>query len=310
MTSGPMGELQKRLDAGGTLLLDGATGTELQRRGVPMDRAAWCAVATLTHGDVLRQVHEDYVRLGADIVTANTFASARHMMAHAGVGERTVEAYRRAVEVAREARDRAGGGRPVAVAGSISTMRPNVPGTDRRDASLELTPEQAAPNYREAAETMAEAGADLLLLEMIGDLKHGLAAFDAAKGTSLPVWVGLTLRQDADGRIRSFHDDGPPLDELVDAYRDRGAGAIGIMHTSMPDTDAALPVVAARAGVPVMTYPEVGYFTMPDWQFVDLDPATFADACLRWVAGGSRVVGGCCGLGPAHIEALAHRLGR
>ncbi len=310
MATRPMDELERRLAAGEVLLLDGATGTELQRRDVPMDRAAWCAVATLTHGEVLRDIHEDYIRLGADIVTANTYASARHMMELAGIGERTVEAYRRAVEIACEARERAGAGRPIAVAGSISTMRPNIPGTDRRDASLELTPEQAAPNYREAAETMAAAGADLLLLEMIGDLRHGIAAFDAAKATGLPVWVGLTLRRDEDGRIRSFHNDGPPLEELVDAYRDRGAGAIGIMHTSMPDTDAALPVVAARAGVPVMTYPEVGYFTMPDWQFVDLDPETFADAGERWIAGGARIVGGCCGLGPAHIGALAHRLSR
>src|SRR3954468_22208252 len=80
----PADRLAAKLAAGGGVLLDGATGTELQRRGVPMDGEAWCALATLTDPDVLRAVHEDYVRLGCDVVTANTFANARHMMARAG----------------------------------------------------------------------------------------------------------------------------------------------------------------------------------------------------------------------------------
>src|SRR3954464_5083152 len=85
----PADRLAAKLAAGEVILLDGATGTELQRRGVPMDGEAWCALATLTHPDVLRAVHEDYVRLGCDVVTANTFANARHMMARAGRGADT-----------------------------------------------------------------------------------------------------------------------------------------------------------------------------------------------------------------------------
>jgi S-methylmethionine-dependent homocysteine/selenocysteine methylase len=120
----PAEAIAARLAGGGTVLLDGATGTELQRRDVPMDDAAWCALAALTHPDTLRAVHEDYVRLGCDVITTNTFASARHLMARAGREDDTKLGYRRAVEIAREARERAAAGRPVAVAGSISTMRP------------------------------------------------------------------------------------------------------------------------------------------------------------------------------------------
>ena len=91
-----------------TVILDGATGTELQRRGAPMDDDAWCAVATATHPDQLRAIHEDYIRAGADIVTANTFASARHLLERAGIGERTAELQRLAVRLAREAVARPG----------------------------------------------------------------------------------------------------------------------------------------------------------------------------------------------------------
>jgi S-methylmethionine-dependent homocysteine/selenocysteine methylase len=121
-----MGAIEAKLARGEVVILDGATGTELQRRGAPMDDAAWCALATMSHGELLRGVHEDYIRAGADVVTTNTFSAARHLLERAGHGARTPELYRRATELAREAvaRTAEAAGRPVAVAGSISTILP------------------------------------------------------------------------------------------------------------------------------------------------------------------------------------------
>src|SRR5262249_21051043 len=116
--------LNQRLARGDVVILDGATGTELERRGVPMDGQAWSGTANLTHPDVVRGVHEDYIRAGADVVITNTFATARCNLEAAGLGERVAEVNRRAVELAREARDRAASGRDVWVAGSMSTMAP------------------------------------------------------------------------------------------------------------------------------------------------------------------------------------------
>ena len=101
--------LEQRLAGGDVVILDGATGTELERRGVPMDGQAWSATANLTHPDVVRSVHEDYIRAGADVIITNTFATARSLLDAAGLGERVVEVNRRAVELAREARDQAAG---------------------------------------------------------------------------------------------------------------------------------------------------------------------------------------------------------
>lgn len=305
-----MRAIEHKLATGQTIILDGATGTELQRRGAPMDDDAWCAVATASHPELLRGIHEDYIRIGADIVTANTFASARHLLERAGIGERTPELQRLAVRLAREAVERTAAeiGRPVAVAGSLSTMRPVAKGTDKRDQSIDLASIPWAANLREAAELQAEAGVDLLLLEMICDFEHGGMALEAARATGLPVWVGLSAKRRGPGPLMSFRDGGPPFAALVEHYAAQPIDALGIMHTSLPEIEEALPELLAQSPVPVMAYPESGYFRAPDWEFAEVEPDTFADAATGWVDRGVRIVGGCCGLGPEHIEALARRL--
>ena len=104
-----MSALQQRLDAGETVLLDGAMGTELERRGVPMDAVAWDAAALLTHPDTVREVHADYIRAGADVITTNTFATARHVLKPTWMGEQLCKLNTRAVALAKEARAAAQG---------------------------------------------------------------------------------------------------------------------------------------------------------------------------------------------------------
>src|SRR5919202_4396073 len=116
-----MSALQQRLDGGETVLLDGAMGTELERRRVPMDAVGWDAAALPTHPATVREVHEDYIRAGADVITTNTFATARHVLEPAGMGERFRSLNTRAVTLAREAREKVAHA-PVSIAGSISTM--------------------------------------------------------------------------------------------------------------------------------------------------------------------------------------------
>ena len=115
--------IKKRLDSGGVVVIDGGTGTELQRRGVPMNPEAWCGPATMTHRDVLESVHIDYIRSGAEVITANTYASSRLMLEPAGFGDRVGELNRLAVETALSARAKAQAD-DVLVAGSLSHMVP------------------------------------------------------------------------------------------------------------------------------------------------------------------------------------------
>ena len=107
---------RQQLEADQIVLIDGATGTELQRRGVPMNEIAWSGVAALTHPDIVRETHEDYIRAGARVITTNTFGSTRQMLEPAGYGDQVEAINRAAVRLARQARDNAAE-QAVAVAG-------------------------------------------------------------------------------------------------------------------------------------------------------------------------------------------------
>ena len=300
-----MTSLQQRLDRGDVVILDGAMGTELQRRGVPMHGVAWSAAAMATHPDVVRAVHEDYLRAGAEILITNTFGTSRHVLTAAGLGDRVEELNRRSVELAREARDRVAPDYPVWIAGSISSFVPSGDYHRRPGREAERT------SYREQAELLAEAGADLLALEMIRDIDQGQVIVEAAVATGLPVWAGVTCRFDTDGKSVLLY--GRDADRLLDDCIDPvlaagGCSVVAVMHSSNEVTDRALDTVFGHWTGPVACYPECGEWENPNWRFGDLTPAAFVSAAEGWVARGVQIVGGCCGIGPEHIRPLAERL--
>ena len=96
--------LIQRLHNGEQILINGATGTEIEKRGVPMINNAWNGGGAMTHPDILRQVHEDYIRCGAQIVISNTFSTSRHVLKDAGLEEHFELLNRRGIELAQEAR--------------------------------------------------------------------------------------------------------------------------------------------------------------------------------------------------------------
>jgi homocysteine S-methyltransferase len=303
--------LEDKLKAGDVIVVDGATGTELQRRGAPMDRAAWCARATLTHPGLLRQLHEDYIRAGAHVVTANTFASSRRMLAPAGLDDAVAEINTNAVRIVREARDRTAPPHPVAVAGSLSTMKPILPGTGKSDPAFVPTAREAKATYGELANLLAEAGAEMILMEMMCDVEQAGYALEAAVATGLPVWVGFSVHAAVNGRVTMHGNDELNFAEVIDPVMRIGGSVAGVMHSYADETTAALEILFRHWSGPVSAYPESGYFEMPEWRFVDIvAPEAFAAQTRSWVESGVQIVGGCCGIGPEHIEAMTARLPR
>ena len=112
--------LHTQLQSGHILILDGATGTELDRRGVDTSLPLWSARALLTAPDIVQQIHRDYLDAGADLITTNTFRTHRRTLTRAGVGERTRELTQLAVELARRAIEESG--RTAYIAGSMSPL--------------------------------------------------------------------------------------------------------------------------------------------------------------------------------------------
>jgi len=291
--------LHARIAAGDLVLLDGGTGTELERRGVAMNERVWCGDATLGHADVLREIHQDYIRAGAQVIITNTFATARHTLEPVGFGADVERANRLAVEVALQARERVAE-HEVAVAGSMSDFMTDRSNPDwRRDERLRAT-------YREQAEILAGAGVDLLAMEMMQEPEIAIPAIEAAVDTGLPVWVGCSCRRAADGgRLVLFDFPDRDFRELLDAIARLPVGVIGIMHSEVPDVMQGIEMLRERWSGPLAVYPESGYFTMPHWQFVDIiAPDDLVSEARAWRDAGVQLIGGCCGVGPEHIKAL------
>lgn len=276
------------------LLLDGATGTELERRGVEMVDGLWDALATGSRPDVLREIHADYLRSGSQAVIANTFATSRYVLAEAGHADQFESLNRNAVRLAVEARDAV---RPSAwVAGSISTLNFGV---------LPASLQKARQDYRDQAEIMTAAGADFIILEMMRDVELTDAAVDAVRAVDLPCWVGYSVEYDAEGRLIS-QAEGIPLREMLESLDFASVQAVGVMHSLVKPTGPALKEVAGAWTGSRFAYAHSGGWSMPHWQFNDIiAPDDYAEVAATWVADGVQAVGGCCGLGPEHIRVLA-----
>ena len=176
-------ELMQRIQAGECILIDGATGTEMERRGVPQLDNAWNGGGALSHPEILRAVHEDYLRLGAEIIISNTFATHFYALRDAGEAESFEDYNRRGIEIAIEARENMQ--KPDAlVAGGISywSWSGNHPSLENLKAATDRQ-----------VEIIAAAGADLFMLEMMIDIDKMLLLLDSAASTGLPVWVLVIL---------------------------------------------------------------------------------------------------------------------
>lgn len=291
---------------GAVKLLDGGTGTELERRGVEMASQAWCGTAAIDNLAVLESIHRDYVAAGADIITANTFATSRVLLELEGLGDHFEQINRATVQAAHRARHDCE--RPdVLVAGSLSHRGPIVEGTARPDSAGGGAIDELANAARELAQLLCEEGCDLILLEMMYDPRKMPPIFAAAAETGLPVWAGFSARRGPRGQILGFdpgRDD--MFEDVVSILKDWDVQAAGVMHTPSNTVSDALKVVREVFDGPLMAYPDSGYFKSPHWQFEDvIRPGDLRRFAEDWVAEGVQILGGCCGLTPEHISALS-----
>ena len=306
--------IAERLAAGGEIIIDGANGSELERRGVPMDERAWCGPSVTTHSHVLKKIHKDYIAAGAEVIITNTFASSRQMLEPAGYGDQVAEMNTKAVEIAKmavkesQAEQVAIAGSlsdasvQVAVAGSISDARADKRGLD----SKWLQPQVLKSTYREQSELLVEAGADLLILEMMQEPEVAIPAIEEAMRTGVPVWVGLSCRStNSSEELVMFDDTDRMFSETLEAVTSYDVQSIHIMHSPISDTTLGIQALKKQWDGAIGAYPNSGYFERPSWQFVDIaTPEYFADHVAEWRNMGVQILGGCCGLGVEHIEAI------
>lgn len=286
------GPLAARLEPGRPLVLDGALGTELDRRGVRTYLPLWSALGLIERPEVVEQVHRDYAAAGADVLITNTFRTTRYTLEKGGRdGNEAVALNRLAVEVARAAAD--AGGRRALVAGSIAPLEEcYAPG---------LSPGASAyVAHREQARQLADAGADFLMIETMPIVSEAEAAARAALETGLEVTVGFVLGDD--GRILS----GETLAQAVEALRDLPISGIVVNCSPAAVITDALRVLRNLTDMPIGGYANLGTVEAtvgwtPDER---IDGRAYAVRVEPWLEAGAMLVGGCCGTRPAHIAAV------
>ena len=303
--------LQDKLDAKRIVVIDGATGTEIARRGVTIHSdLSWSANANITSPDLVRDIHRDYILAGAEIITTNTFSTSRATLAIDGLSEQTEEINKQSVRLAMDARTNCDAEETVVIAGSMSAFEPK--------SHPEIMPsyEEALEDYREQVRILAGAGVDLIVLEMFSRTVDLKAAISAATETGLPIWVGLSC-ESHDGQILlglMGRHGGETIADAVIASSSPNVKAFCIMHSPPQVTADALRELKIYTSLPIGAYAhggsiedEIGQAPQISWEGQSLagtDPEKYLDYAHEWVACGATIIGGCCGTTPEHIRVL------
>jgi len=285
-----------RLGASVPVLLDGALGTEIERRNVPAGLPLWSTHALLEDPETLSEIHGDYVRAGAEVLTAASFRTQERSLARApgsGLEGQARALTTKAVQLARRAARQAP--RPCWVAGSAPPLedcyRPDLVPTER----------VARDEHRKHIAHLVEAGSDLIAVETMNCIREARVAAQAAAETGVPFWVSFVCG--ADAQLLS----GEPLADAIDAVRESRPTAVGVNCVSVSEVSACLAVLA-KCGLEFLVYANLGApsedGSRSDWR----EPAAFAAEAGTWVRAGAAAVGGCCGTQPEHIRAVAAAL--
>lgn len=282
-------EAFRELVKNGPVLLDGATGTNLQKAGMPVGVCPeqWI----LENSEVLIDLQKRYVEAGTDILFAPTFTASRIKLKEYGLEDHLEEMNRKLVALSKEAAK----GTNALVAGDL-TM------TGEQLYPLgDLMFEDLVDVYKEQAKIIAEAGADLFVVETMMSLQECRAAVLAIREVcDLPIMVSLTYNEDG----RTLYGTDPVTAVVV--MQSLGADAVGMNCSTGPEAMLEpIAKMAEYATIPLLAKPNAGMPELIDGQTVfNVEPEEFAEVGKKLVEKGAAIIGGCCGTTPEHIRAL------
>ena len=275
------------------LVCDGAMGTMLYGKGVFINRCF--ESLSLSDPDMVRDVHRQYLRAGADVIETNTFGANRMKLRAFGLGNRVAELNEAAARLAREVRDSMNGPAAAYVAGAIGPLGVRVEPWGRTGV------DEAESLFREQAEALQAGGVDLFVLETFRDLNEIGAAIAAVRAVSdLPIVAQMTTEEDGNSL------DGIPPEQFAPVLVARGANVVGLNCSVGPAPMLeTIERIAEVVTTPLAAQPNAGkprdiegrnlYLCSPDYM---------ASYARRFVALGVRLVGGCCGTTPEHIRQI------
>lgn len=279
------------------LILDGATGSILQKRGMPVGVCPeeWI----IENEEILRGLQKEYIEAGSDVVYAPTFSANRIKLDEYGISDRIEEINEKLVAISKQAVKEAASDRQIYIAGDV-TM------TGRQVYPVGSLPfEELIDIYKEQISYLDKAGVDFIVVETMMSLQECRGAVIAAKEVcDLPIMVTLTFNEDG----RTLYGTDPATAALV--LTTLGVDAVGVNCSTGPDKMIEIVKEMSKyADIPIVAKPNAGLPMLEDGETVyDMGPEEFAEEMVPLVEAGADVLGGCCGTSPEHIKRLTETL--
>lgn len=304
--------LQDFLNRRPLVILDGALGTELERRGADIKDPLWSAKLLLEQPDLIRQVHLDYFKSGADVATTSSYQATFEAFSRRGLShEDTAKLMRLSVELAVQARDEfwadpancAGRSKPV-IAASVGPYGAMLANGSEYTGNYGLDEAALMDFHRPRLAVLAGAGADLLACETIPCLAEARAlARLLAEFPNTAAWISFSCR---DGEHNSQGERMADCVAALDGFDQ--VVAIGVNCTAPEHIPRLIETMQPRTRKPLLVYPNTGEHydaTHKTWHG-DASASHFAEQASHWHARGARLIGGCCRTRPDDIQAIFH----
>lgn len=284
------------------VLLDGGLGQEIYKRAAKTAHPLWSAHIMMENPGLVKAVHQDFIRAGAQIITLNSYTCTPTRLTRDADLSWFETLQQQAVDIATAARDELG--MPVQIAGCLPPLIGSYAVEKRSKADLKAEYQQIVAQQ--------EAGVDLFLIETISNITEATAATEAALETGKPVLLSFTISDREPAKLRS----GESLEDALEAVSGYALSGL-LLNCSLPETISASLSAIAAYGLPFGGYAN-GFTSVEALKpggtvdvlaaREDLNAAAFASVTSGWVGEGATLVGGCCEVGPAYIAALYNHL--
>lgn len=294
------------------IIIDGALASELQRRGCDLNDSLWSAKVLIEQPDLIRQVHYDYFKAGADCATTASYQASPLGFAKKGISlDESIKLIKKSVELAQQAKEQyltqIGKNKPLFIAGSIGPYGAYLADGSEYTGNYQLSEEEFIEFHQIRIQALIDAKADILACETLPNFAEIKALVKVLKQyPTMTAWFSFTLKD------ANHLSDGTPLKEVIDYLNNVDqVVSVGINCIALEEVTAALTVLQTLTRKPLIVYPNSGEHydpTTKQWHKNHQHNCTFKNQLPTWLKLGAKLIGGCCQTTPKDIAEIADYL--
>ncbi|MCX8596525.1 MULTISPECIES: homocysteine S-methyltransferase [unclassified Gilliamella] len=294
------------------IIIDGALASELQRRGCDLNDSLWSAKVLIEQPDLIRQVHYDYFKAGADCATTASYQASPLGFAKKGISlDESIKLIKKSVELAQQAKEQyltqIGKNKPLFIAGSVGPYGAYLADGSEYTGNYQLSEDKFIEFHQIRIQALIDGKADILACETLPNFAEIKALVKVLKQyPSMTAWFSFTLKD------ANHLSDGTPLKEVIDYLNNVDqVVSVGINCIALEEVTAALTVLQTLTRKPLIVYPNSGEQydpTTKQWHKNHQHNCTFKNQLPTWLKLGAKLIGGCCQTTPKDIAEIADYL--